>query len=336
MSDVGLVLALPAMVALVIAWEWSHSSSNDIEESDGEIVCYIGDHAPGAKFTRTVPLRNKTSERQTIKSISRSCSCLATALDRNAIEPGEVANLTLEFSSPPRQSAFQHNVVVAFAENQQPVTIRLVGTVSAWIRPSVPALEFAPTYPGETKVQTIQLRVREPWPRSDQQVKSLMPHTRIESTKSENDGKFVTYTLAFEPPAGAQAKECEGDLVINWLGHDDRGLNLPCHGKIATEWVAEMSQIVLGKVAAKQAPHFAVRLGNTRHSSDAWKRSCGISADPAGLVDVSWTRDGEGWLVTGSIKEEGFVGCGVKSAAVCVTAPDNPVPFRIPVFWETE
>jgi hypothetical protein len=51
--DLVLGVAFLGLISLVIAWEWLRGSpaSDFVEQTDGEILCYIGDVAPGSKST---------------------------------------------------------------------------------------------------------------------------------------------------------------------------------------------------------------------------------------------------------------------------------------------
>lgn len=180
------------------------------------------------------------------------------------------------------------------------------------------------------------MQVRESWPEEQRQIKSLMPYTRIEAVAAEDDGKAVNYTIIFQPPMGVESKECEGDLVVGWAGHDDRGFKLPCKGKVVAEWVSDPPQVVLGKVSSKRPPAFTVRLRSQRYAEEICRRDYKVIAQPGELLEASSTWDSDVWRVSASVREEGLLRSGVKSAALCVTASDGKVVFRVPVYWETE
>jgi hypothetical protein len=337
-SNLMLYFAFLGLISLVTAWEWLRGSAapDFVEQSEGEIVLYIGDVGPGSKSTRNVPIKNKTSSPLTIQSVSRSCSCLAVGLDYDSIQPGGTATLKVAFLAPERQGGFRHELQVSFVGDQDPIRIRLLGTVSAWIKANVSVVEFGDTYPGDISRQRLQLKVHEPWPEDQRRINLRMPYTRIESATTDDEGKSVMYTIAFHPPAGSQSKECDGELVIDWVGHTDRGFKLPCKGKVASEWVSDPARVVLGRVSAKEPPTFTVQIRNQRHPEAAWRRRYKVIAGPSGLLDASSTWGNSSWQVTASVRKEGLLHPGVKSAALCVTAPDGMVMFRVPVYWEAE
>ncbi len=337
-TDIILWCAFLSVIFVVIVWERFRgiTATDERSESETEIVCPIGDVAPGSKFKKVVPIKNTSTNPVTIKSISRTCSCLMANLEHDTIQPGSNVNLFVEFLSPDRQGGFQHKLVLDFVAEKEPVVIHFFGTVSAWIRSNVSGLEFDDTLRGEVNRRCLQLRVDESWPKEQRSIKCRMPHTDVESVDVGIDGKTVTYTIAFRPPADSDIRECEGDIVVDWIGHRDRGFKVPCKGKIVTEWDAEPSQVFLGEVSSHQFSVFEVQIRNRRYTDYRRLERYKITSSRSELLNVSSVWNIDHWQVTGSLRENSLLQPGIKSADLCIGNSDGKVLFRVPVYWKLE
>lgn len=94
-----------------------------------EITHHFGVVHPRHRIAHVFHIRNGSQARETIKHVSRTCLCLATALSKDVLEPGDEANLTVEYTAPDRPSDDKRVLTLTFAEPHR-APLRLVVTAT--------------------------------------------------------------------------------------------------------------------------------------------------------------------------------------------------------------
>ncbi len=90
-------------------FSWSKSV---VEKTDYD----FGDVKIGSDVKPVIRLSNKTDKRFLIESVSSSCGCMKTSLNKTEIRPGETGNLTITFDTKRFMGARSASIHVLFAE----------------------------------------------------------------------------------------------------------------------------------------------------------------------------------------------------------------------------
>lgn len=101
-----------------------------IEANENDLTHHFGVVHPRHAVSHVVHIPNFGETAKTIKQVSRTCLCLATALSNEVIEPGDLAELTVQYTAPDSAADDKRALTVTFAEaNSAPLRVVVTALV---------------------------------------------------------------------------------------------------------------------------------------------------------------------------------------------------------------
>jgi len=228
-------------------------SCSRLSERSDVILVDLGDVSGKEQVETVVTVKNTQSAPRTIRLLEKDCSCLSAQYSDRVLPPGGEITLKLRYPTPEQGGRFTHLVRIHYREDDQPTTVIISGIVSAWLGDVQPKEILFEGCGGGAYEETVQVRLHEPWPLSQQEVELTLPYAGWTATPLRADQRLWQFAIVFTPPDEMEPQSLDGRFVVQWTNRPDRKIEIPCRAKIHYPWKSDPESLFLGAVKHGEA-----------------------------------------------------------------------------------
>lgn len=283
-------------------------------------------------------IKNATTARWTIRKVINTCSCTATDISAQSIEPNKEETVTVTYRAGKISHDDKRSVVLCFEEPNVP---NVVLVVLAKVRESltcVPAkLELTNLGKGQLRQTNFEVHnfSDHDWesitltPSASWLTVSSTPLAVADNAESPRQAWRITVTANAEAMSSGSH---DAEIGVTSIGGDKISGRLPVYASVISPVSAIPEQLFFGKVAVGESVSRSITL---RFAPDAMPKShesVVLKHDLGRQLQLAWSRtDGDSWELTGTLLPDGRE--QIAGRTLTIAFPGQKMPtLELPIY----
>jgi hypothetical protein len=161
--------------------------------------------------------------------------------------------------------------------------------VAGWIIEPPADVDFGNVLPGVTVERQICLETKDSWPISEREVELRLEQAAIRPQAAPVAPRRFCSVLSFSPPIDAECRDYRGELHIQWKGHVERTIRIPCIARVVPPWTPSPATALFGIVPSGTTKRVEIRLHRIKESSAARAADLRVTHNLESILDVGLT-----------------------------------------------